>query len=89
MGPSGNATISIRCSFFARYAEVVGSDHVTLDVPTGTTVGTAVALLRGVVHNGDQLPDRPMVAVNQEHALAGTTLRDGDEMALLPPLAGG
>ena len=89
MDSTTDATISIRCRFFARYAEVAGCDHLTLDVPKGATVRMAVALLRAYVRNGDQLPERPMVAVNQEHALADSELREGDEMALLPPLAGG
>ena len=29
------------------------------------------------------------VAVNQEYASAGTKLKDGDEVALLPPVSGG
>jgi len=34
-------------------------------------------------------PEHPLVARNEAHALPGDTLRDGDELALLPPLAGG
>jgi len=81
--------ISVRCRLFARYAEIVGQEEVTLELRRNTTVGQAVDVLRQRVPNGDRLPERPMVAVNQEHALAGHVLDDGDEMALLPPLAGG
>ncbi|UCD23648.1 MAG: MoaD/ThiS family protein [Gemmatimonadota bacterium] len=83
------AIIQIRCSLFARYAELAGCDSITVDVPEGATVEAAVAAVRERMPNGEQLPDRPMVAVNLEHAMPGTKLRQGDELALLPPLAGG
>ena len=60
-----------------------------IDLARGSTVGDAVAHLRGHVPNGNLLPERPMVALNQVHALYDAMLEDGDELALLPPLAGG
>ncbi len=36
-----------------------------------------------------ELPAEPVVAVNREYASLATALRDGDELALLPPVAGG
>jgi molybdopterin synthase catalytic subunit len=89
MGSQGVATMTIQCSFFARYAEIIGSDRIRVAVPAGASVATAVAVVRRSVPNGDKLPNRPMVAVNQEHALPDLELQDGDEMAFLPPLAGG
>ena len=38
---------------------------------------------------GDQIPPRPLCAVNLSHAPLETRLTEGDEVALLPPLAGG
>ena len=35
------------------------------------------------------LPARPLVAVNQVHASLDAPVRDGDEVAILPPMAGG
>ena len=89
MGSQGIATMTIQCSFFARYAEIIGSDRVRVVVPAGASVAAAIEVVRRTVPNGDKLPDRPMVAVNQEHALPELELQDGDEMAFLPPLAGG
>ncbi|UCG85034.1 MAG: MoaD/ThiS family protein [Gemmatimonadota bacterium] len=83
------SSISVRCRLFARYAEIVGQDEVTLSLQRDATVAQAVAVLRQSVPDGARLPEQPMVAVNQEHALAGQVLADGDEIALLPPLAGG
>jgi molybdopterin converting factor subunit 1 len=84
-----SSSITVRCRFFARYAEIVGGAEFTLNLEQNATVAQAVAVLRQRVPNGTELPERPMVAVNQEHALVDRVLADGDEMALLPPLAGG
>jgi len=81
--------IRVRCRLFARYAEVVGVDDVELEVPAPATVASAVAVLRRQLAQGHLLPEHPLVARNEAHALPGDTLHDGDELALLPPLAGG
>ncbi len=81
--------ISIRMKLFARYAEITGSEEVALDLPEPATVADAVSLLRAKVPNGELLPERPLVALNQEHVLPEAGLTEGDELALLPPLAGG
>ena len=60
-----------------------------MELAEPATVGDAVKLLRKRVPNGRLLPEQPLVAVNLEHVLAETPLREGDELALLPPLAGG
>ncbi|MFQ5703930.1 MAG: MoaD/ThiS family protein [Gemmatimonadales bacterium] len=74
---------------FARYAELTGEEEVILDLPEAATVADAVSLLRSRVPNGESLPAVPMVALNCEHVLPDESLAEGDELALLPPLAGG
>jgi len=81
--------VTVRVLLFARYAEVTGQDRITLELRPPATVADAVALLRARAPNGDSLPARPLAAVNQVHALLTDVLADGDEVALLPPLAGG
>lgn len=83
------AALRVRCRLFARYAEVVGRDEVTLELPPGAVVSDAVTSLRHTVRGADALPERPLVAINMQHVPPGTPLRDGDELAFLPPLAGG
>jgi molybdopterin converting factor small subunit len=81
--------LRIRCRLFARYAEVVGREEVVLELPPDAVVADAVAALRARVPGGELLPARPLVAVNLQQVLPGDRLHDGDELALLPPLAGG
>lgn len=39
--------------------------------------------------DGDDLPNGVRVAINQRFASSHTQLRDGDELAFLPPITGG
>ena len=39
--------------------------------------------------HGADLPPRPLVAVNQEYAPYDRVIEAGDEIALIPPVAGG
>jgi molybdopterin converting factor small subunit len=82
-------SIRVECRLFARYAELTGVERATLELARSATVADAVRAFRATVPGGAGLPERPLVAVNQEHALPGSRLADGDELAFLPPLAGG
>jgi molybdopterin converting factor small subunit len=88
-GPAKDGTLTVRCRLLARYEEVIGQGEVTLELPRPSTVQDAVRFLRARVPNGALLPERPLVAVNLEHALPTASLKHGDELALLPPIAGG
>ena len=83
------ASISVRCLFFARYEELLGATELQLDLAGGATVADALAHVRANVTGGDQLPPDPLVAKNQQHAQHDSVLEEGDELAFLPPLAGG
>ena len=80
--------IRIRVLLFARYAEVLGTEALTLELPEQATVADLVSTLRRVP-GGDALPPRPLCAVNLVQVGAAAPLADGDEVAILPPLAGG
>lgn len=73
---------------FARYAELLGGDRLELAVPNPPTVAGVVDQLRRRP-GGDQLPASVLVAVNARQARGDDPVRAGDEIALLPPMAGG
>lgn len=73
--------------FFATYREMAGTETMEITLPPGSTAGDLVARLRATGLNA--LPAEPAMAVNEEYAPLGTPLQDGDEVALLPPVAGG
>lgn len=78
----------IRTLLFATYRDMAGTDSLVLELPTGSTAGDLVARLRSRA-GLDRLPAEPALAVNQVYAPLSTHLSDGDEVALLPPVAGG
>jgi len=80
---------TVRLRFFARYAEFVGRAEATMAVGLPTTLAELVRRVRAEVPGADRLPERPLAAVNLRHARPETPLADGDEVAFLPPLAGG
>lgn len=80
--------VSIRVLLFARYAELLGTDSVSLTLAAPASMADAVAAVRALP-GGEQLPPRLLCAVNMTHAPLETILAPGDSVALLPPLAGG
>ena len=83
------AGISVRCLFFARYEELLGTAELNVVLPSGASVADAVAHVRENVSGGEQLPAKPLVAKNQRHVQHDSALEEGDELAFFPPLAGG
>ena len=79
----------IRTLFFATYRDLAGTGELDLELPAGATAADLVDRLRTRDHPLSALPAEPALAVNQEYAPLSTALADGDEVALLPPVAGG
>jgi len=79
-------TVTLR--FFASYAESLGMPSLVLDLADGATVQDVMATV-GTLPGGSRLPPAPLVAVNHTYARHSQVLIDGDEVALIPPVAGG
>jgi len=79
----------VRVLFFARYAELVGRSEVAVSLPLPATVGDVVRRVRQDFPGAQALPERPFAAVNLKQAKLEAGVQDGDEVALLPPIAGG
>ena len=80
---------AIRVRFFARYAELLGREEIEISLPLPTTAGAVVQRVRETLAGGSALPEHPLVAVNLKHVRENAAVSSGDEVALLPPLAGG
>ncbi len=81
--------MKIQVRYFAVLRERLRSDGESLELAEGATVGDALAAL-GARHEAfAALRTRCQTAVNQAMVPAGEVLRDGDELALIPPVAGG
>ena len=79
--------VSVR--FFARYAELAGCTWSAVNLETPATVADVIARVREVFPGTKALPPQPLAALNQRQARLDATVNEGDEVALLPPLAGG
>ena len=69
---------------FARYRERLGFESLELPLPDPPTLGSLLADARLAA-----LPPEALLAVNRGFAGREAALRDGDEVALMPPVSGG
>ncbi len=80
--------MTLRVLLFASYADVLGAPAIDIDLPAGATVRDLVASVRARAGSG-RLPPSPLVAVNQRYATLDTLVSERDEVAIIPPVAGG
>ena len=73
---------------FASYAERLGAPSMSLLVRDGATVSELLERI-AQLPGASELPPSPLVAVNQRYASRDQVLGAGDEVALIPPVAGG
>ena len=75
--------------YFAVFRERLGRDEETLELPAGATVRDAIAALAAQHPPIAQLRGNFRCAVNQDFTDDDRVLADRDELALIPPVAGG
>jgi molybdopterin converting factor subunit 1 len=80
--------MTITVLLFASYADALGASSLDVELARDATVGDLVAAVRERP-GADLIPPSPLVAVNLHYASADTPVSDGDEVALIPPVAGG
>ena len=80
--------MSVRVLLFASYAEALGRNEVAVDLAVGGTVGDVLAHLR-TLPGAHRLPPKPLVALNARYATMADLVAAGDEVAVIPPVAGG
>lgn len=88
MATGSETHAAVRVLLFAGYAETLGREVLEVVVPRGATVAAVLARVRALP-GGEQLPPRPLCALNLAHVGPEATVVSGDEVAILPPLAGG
>lgn len=81
--------VNVHVRLFAGLHQLVGERELTMELPDGATVG----MLRDRL--GEQYPvvqaflPTLVCAVDEEYVPSEHVLRDGDEVALIPPVSGG
>ena len=79
---------AVTVHLFASYAESFGAHNLKIDLAPQSTVADLVAELRALP-GSFILPPAPRVAVNRKFARSDQRLHPTDEVALIPPVAGG
>ncbi len=85
----GSSALNVTVRLFASYKEKAGTAELTVELPDCSTVSDlATEVLR--LHPS-LISDvvRLVVAVNDEYREHSHELREGDEVALIPPVSGG
>jgi molybdopterin converting factor subunit 1 len=80
--------MNVTVLLFASYADSIGKAEIELALPPGSTVRDAVRQL-STLPGADRVPPTPLVAVNERYASLDRELAAGDELAIIPPVAGG
>jgi molybdopterin converting factor subunit 1 len=79
----------IRVKLFAIVKERAGVGELWLELREGANVAAASMALKERLPAVAGFLDRSAFAVNREYAEAASVLRDGDELAVIPPVSGG
>ncbi len=73
---------------FASYAEAAGRDELELTLRDGATAADCLGAVRALPWAA-KLPPAPALAINLRYVKGDAPVREGDEIALIPPVAGG
>lgn len=81
-------SVNISVQFFASYADSLGRSRMEVMLPEGSTVLDLARCIAAMPGAGF-LPPNPLIAINQMYAGPASLLTSGDEVAVIPPVAGG
>ena len=81
------SAIQVQVRLFASYREAAGTNRLDTSLPAGARVGDLLDLLAERLPALKRAPG--LVAVNHTYVQPDVVLRDGDEVALIPPVSGG
>ena len=79
----------VRVLYFAAFREAAGRDEQATELREQASVAELWKTLSREVPLFARFPSIPPAAVNREYVGVDTVLQEGDEVAFLPPVAGG
>ena len=82
------SSVYVSVRLFAGLRERAGADRIEVQLPDGAVVRDVLAAMAGTAV-GALAPKQCVVAVNREYAGPDEPVREGDEVALVPPVSGG
>jgi molybdopterin converting factor subunit 1 len=79
----------VRLLYFAVLRDIMGTAEAEVTLPEGTRADDVWQTMRRAHPELSAYDRPPMTAINESYAPASALLRDGDELAFIPPVAGG
>lgn len=79
---------TVRVLLFASYADALGTSVLDLAAAPGMRVRDVLEAVRERA-GAERLPPAPLVAVNESYAGLDDPVAPHDEVAIIPPVAGG
>ena len=79
----------VRLLYFAILRDITGKSGDEIDLPEGTRASDIWSRLRAEHRELARYERPPMTAVNEAYVSSDQLLHDGDEVAFIPPVAGG
>ncbi|MBI4042305.1 MAG: MoaD/ThiS family protein [Deltaproteobacteria bacterium] len=81
--------MKIKVRYFALYQDLLGKKGESVEMPEGTSLKDLVDQILGSHPQRERFLAFTRFAVNREYAPLSQFLNEGDEIAFLPPVAGG
>uniref|UniRef100_A0A0C9RR59 Molybdopterin synthase sulfur carrier subunit n=1 Tax=Wollemia nobilis TaxID=56998 RepID=A0A0C9RR59_9CONI len=81
--------VKVKVLFFARARELVGVSEKVLVMEEGSTTLDCVNKLLLQVPSLKEINDCMALALNEMYTTGSTIVKEGDELALIPPISGG
>ncbi len=81
--------IKINVLLFGACREVAGASEMDFDLTAPADVASAWGEIKARYPNLEKFERSALFAVNEEHARKEDPLKDGDTLAIFPPVSGG
>ncbi|MFW5770392.1 MAG: molybdopterin converting factor subunit 1 [Spirochaetota bacterium] len=81
--------MKITVKTFATVTDITGFSTSSIEITGGKTVGYVLKYLQGEYPRLKKILDSLLVAVNEEYADHTHELKEGDVLAIFPPVSGG
>lgn len=81
--------LKVKALMFARARELTGTSELDLLVPEGATTAECVTELAAKFPPLESIRDCIVVALNYNYITDPVKVKEGDELAIIPPISGG
>ena len=81
--------MKVRVKFFSAHREAVGKNEIKIELKEKTSIDKMLKMLITDYPRLRKLIDFTILSLNHSRASGNELLKDGDEVAIFPPIGGG